>query len=93
MLLLVRVWHGGFLMFGLHFSWIILHNNYLKWTLRTQTVTHIDNVTRVMVKSKYLPNNGTANEVGGMISASNKKNTVNDTKIELHNVTCKIRTG
>lgn len=54
----------------------------------TQTVVHTDNDTKIIVNSKYLPNKGMANEVGGMISASNKKNTVNDTKIEMHNVTC-----
>lgn len=47
----------------------------------------MDNVTKVIVNSKYLPSSGTANEVGGMISASSKKNTVNETRMELHNVT------
>ena len=31
----------------------------------------------------YLPNRGTDMEVGGMISANSKKNTVNDRRIEM----------
>lgn len=54
---------------------------------KTHTVVQTDKDTKVIVNSKYLPSNGTASEVGGMISASSKKNTVNDTKIEMHNVT------
>ena len=51
----------------------------------------MDSVTRIMVKTRYLPSKGTASEVGGMISASSKKNTVSDTKIEMHSVTCHHR--
>ena len=51
------------------------------------TVTMMDNETNIMVKSKYLPSKGTAREVGGMISASSKKNTVNDSKMEIQRVT------
>lgn len=53
----------------------------------THTVVHTDNDTNIIVKRRYLPSNGTASDVGGIISANNKKNTVNDTKIEIHNVT------
>jgi len=56
--------------------------------LRTPTVTQIDNVTKIMVKSKYFPNKGMANEVGGMISASKRKKTVRDNKMETQRVTC-----
>ena len=59
----------------------------LKWTLRIPTVTIIDRETNIIVKSKYFPNKGTAKDVGGMISANSKKNTVNDRRIEIHNVT------
>ena len=55
--------------------------------MRTQTVTIIETVTRIMVKSRYLPSKGTANEVGGIISASSKKNTVNETRMEMQSVT------
>lgn len=55
--------------------------------LRTQTVVHTDNETNNIVNNKYFPSNGTAKDVGGMISASNKKNTVSDTRIEIHKVT------
>lgn len=54
---------------------------------KTTTVVHTESDTKIMVNSKYLPSNGTASEVGGIISAKSKKNTVNDTKIEMHSVT------
>ena len=47
----------------------------------------MENVTSNMVKSKYLPSKGTAREVGGIISASSKKNTVSESRIEIHRVT------
>lgn len=59
----------------------------LKCTFKTHTVTQIDNVTSVIVNKRYFPSKGTASDVGGMISANNKKNTVNDTRMELHKVT------
>lgn len=36
-----------------------------------------------MVKIKYFPNNGIASDVGGIISANSRKNTVSDTRIEM----------
>lgn len=60
---------------------------YLKWTFNTQTVVQTDSDTKIIVKRRYFPSRGTARDVGGMISASNKKNTVNDTRIEMHSVT------
>lgn len=63
------------------------YKTYLKWTLRTHTVTQMDSVTSIMVNSRYLPSNGTASEVGGIISASRRKNTVNESKIEAQRVT------
>lgn len=53
----------------------------------TQTVVQTDNDTNIIVNRRYFPNSGTAKDVGGIISASNKKNTVNETRIEIHNVT------
>lgn len=47
----------------------------------------MEDVTKIIVNNKYFPNNGTAKLVGGIISASNKKNTVNDSKIDTHSVT------
>ena len=47
----------------------------------------MDKETSIMVKSRYFPSKGTAKEVGGIISASSKKNTVNDSKMEIHKVT------
>jgi len=50
-------------------------------------VTQIDRVTRIMVNRRYLPSSGTARDVGGIISANSKKNTVRDSKIEIHSAT------
>jgi hypothetical protein len=47
----------------------------------------MDKVTRTIVKRRYFPSRGTARDVGGMISANSKKNTVNDRRIEMHRVT------
>ena len=57
--------------------------------LRTPTVIKIENVTSNMVNRRYFPRRGTASEVGGMISASSKKNTVSDSKMEIQRVTYK----
>ena len=62
---------------------------YLKWMLRTPTVMKMEKVTRSIVNRRYLPSSGTAREVGGIISASSKKNTVSDSRIEIHRVTLK----
>ena len=76
------------------FTSIIFHQfisklfHYLKWILRTPTVMKMENVTRSIVKRRYFPNSGTARDVGGIISASSKKNTVNERRIEIHRVTC-----
>ena len=55
----------------------------LKFTLSTPIVTTTEKVTRIMVKRRYFPNSGTAMDVGGMISASSKKNTVSERRIEM----------
>lgn len=54
----------------------------------THTVVQTDNDTNIIVNSRYFPSNGTANDVGGIISANSRKNTVKDTRMEIHNVTC-----
>lgn len=64
---------------------------YLYQTFSTQTVVQTESDTRIIVKSRYLPRSGTASEVGGMISASSKKNTVSDTRIEMQSVTYEWR--
>ena len=48
----------------------------------------IEKVTRSMVKRRYFPKSGTARDVGGIISAKSKKNTVNESRIEIQRVTC-----
>ena len=50
-------------------------------------MTQIDNVTSIIVKRRYFPKRGTAKDVGGIISANSKKNTVNDSKIEIQRAT------
>lgn len=55
----------------------------LKCTFNIATVTQIDNVTNIIVNRRYFPNKGTTNDVGGIISASSKKNTVSESKIEM----------
>ena len=44
-----------------------------------------------MVKSTNFPRSGTTSDVGGMISASSRKNTVSDNRIEMDRLTCKTR--
>ena len=41
-----------------------------------------------MVKRTNLPNKGTTSDVGGIISASKRKNTVNDSNILMERETC-----
>lgn len=55
---------------------------------RTQTVVHTDSDTNIIVKRRYFPKRGTASDVGGIISANNRKNTVKETRIEMQSVTC-----
>lgn len=43
--------------------------------------------TSTMVKSKYFPNNGNANDVDGIISEISKKNIVCDNKMLMHSAT------
>ena len=57
--------------------------------LSTPTVTQIDMEMRIIVKRRYFPNRGTARDVGGMISASKRKKTVRESRIEMHSVTLK----
>ena len=54
-----------------------------KFTFRTPIVTTTEKVTSIIVKRRYLPRRGTAKEVGGMISARSKKNTVRDKRMEM----------
>ncbi len=58
-----------------------------KFTFRTPIVTTTEKVTSIIVKRRYLPRRGTAKEVGGMISARSKKNTVRDKRMEMERET------
>lgn len=44
-----------------------------------------------MVNNTNLPKRGTTSDVGGMISASKRKNTVRDSNIEMDKLTCKFK--
>ena len=44
-------------------------------------------VSRIMVKSTNFPSKGTTSDVGGMISANSKKNTVRDSKMLIERLT------
>ena len=62
----------------------------LKCIFSTPTVMKMEKVTSNMVKRRYLPSRGTAKEVGGIISASSKKKTVRERRMEIQSVTCNI---
>jgi hypothetical protein len=47
-------------------------------------------VSRIMVKRTNLPRRGTTREVGGMISASRRKNTVRESRMLMDKLTCII---
>lgn len=47
------------------------------------------NVSKIMVNRTNLPNRGTTNDVGGIISARSRKNTVSDSKMEIDKLTWK----
>lgn len=51
------------------------------------TVTRIDTVFMMNVNSRYLAINGSTNDVGGRIFDTSNKNTTNDSKILMPNVT------
>ena len=55
----------------------------LKFTFSTTIVTTTDNVTSIIVNNKYFPSKGTVRDVGGIISANNKKNTVRESRIDI----------
>ena len=58
-----------------------------KWMLSTTTVTQMLKVSRIMVKRTNFPRRGTTREVGGMISARRRKNTVRESKMLIERLT------
>lgn len=44
-------------------------------------------VSKIIVNNTNFPRSGTTNDVGGIISARSKKNTVNDSKMDILNDT------
>lgn len=49
---------------------------------------HYLTVSRIMVNNTNFPNSGTTRDVGGIISANRRKNTVNDRRMEIDKLTC-----
>ena len=47
------------------------------------------NVSRIIVNKTNFPSRGTTNDVGGMISANKRKNTVRDSRIDIERLTYK----
>ena len=54
--------------------------------LSTNTDIITDNVTKIIVKSKYSPISGTTNDVDGIISVITSRNTVNVSRTDMHSV-------
>ena len=64
------------------------HTNTETSTSGTEGVREIYlKVSRIMVKRTNLPRRGTTREVGGMISASRRKNTVSESRMEMERLT------
>lgn len=61
----------------------------LKFQLIITTVTNIETVFMMKVKSKYLAINGSTSDVGGRIFDTSNKNTTSDSKILIPSVTYK----
>ena len=57
------------------------------WLSPPPPMTHLK-VSSIIVKSTNFPSSGTTSDVGGIISASSKKNTVNDRRMEMDRLTC-----
>ena len=60
----------------------------LKCIFSTQTVAHTETVMRIIVKTRYLPNKGIANEVDGIVSISTDKKNISETRMDIVSVTC-----
>lgn len=59
----------------------------LKWMLSTQTVAQTERVMRIIVKTRYLPKRGIANEVEGIVSMRTDRKKMSETKMEMVSVT------
>ena len=57
------------------------NNTHAKTKRKVMTVPAYLNVSNIMVNRTNFPNNGTTREVGGMISASKRKNTVSERRM------------
>ena len=55
--------------------------------LHDKTYSFYLKVSKIIVKSTNFPSKGTTREVGGIISASNKKNTVNERRMLIERLT------
>lgn len=59
-------------------------------SIQKSTISHL-NVSSIIVNSTNFPSNGTTSDVGGMISANKRKNTVNDKRMDMLSDTCNER--
>ena len=64
----------------------ILENNELIIDLKDSVFAYLK-VSRIIVKSTNFPRRGTTSEVGGIISASSKKNTVRERRMLIERLT------
>lgn len=63
-----------------------------KLTLSTAMVTKTENETSTIVKRRYLPRSGTANDVGGIISDSRRKKTPKESIMLIESDTWRVQT-
>lgn len=62
----------------------------IKWSACEYVCRYYLNVSNIIVNNTNLPSNGTTNEVGGMISANSRKNTVSDSRMDIDKLTWNI---
>ncbi len=67
---------------------MVKRTNYLKVSRIMVKRTNYLKVSRIMVKRTNLPRRGTTREVGGMISANRRKNTVRESRMLMDKLTC-----
>ena len=69
--------------------WVLMHYLSILHPFCSEISLRISylNVSKIMVNNTNFPSKGTTSEVGGMISASKRKNTVSESKMEMERLT------
>ena len=67
--------------------WVRYPNTNLKFQLMMTTVTRMETVFMMNVKSRYLAMSGRTSEVGGKILDTSKRNTTSDRRMLIPSVT------